>query len=165
MNAKGKPENDHILVYQTSKTNHKLFPALKEVSRQKFIIYGFDIDKTEDNLIFKKTSVSDSFVKDLSTAKAIITNGGFSLISEGLFLQKPILSNPVHGQFEQILNATHIEKMGYGLFVEKIDSDSIKLFLRNIERYKENLKKHTQKDNKLALSEINKKIDEVLNIR
>ena len=159
------PAKDHILVYQTSKTNKHLLPALKDISREKFLVYGFDVDKTEDNVEFKKTSVNNSFLDDLASCKAVVANGGFSLISEAVFLKKPVLSNPVVGQFEQILNATQIEKNGYGMFVEKITSDGIKLFLRNLEKFRKNLEKNSQEDNREALSKIDEKIEEVLNIR
>ena len=155
--------NNHILVYQTSKTNKKLFPALKEVSKEKFIVYGFDEAKIDQNLVFKKTSGGDTFLKDLSTAKAVITNGGFSLMSESVFLHKPVLSNPVSGQFEQIMNATMLENNGYGMFAKRISSDNIKLFLRNLDNYKSNLENYKQQDNSEALSKINSKIEEILN--
>ena len=161
---KNSKEKDYVLVYQTSKTNKHLFPALKEIKKEAFIIYGFDIEKKEKNLTFKKTNVSNEFLKDLSECKAIITNGGFSLISEAIFLGKPILSNPVSGQFEQILNASQVEKEGYGMFVSKITSDKIKLFLRNLDNYKQNLAKYSQIDNKTSFSEIESKIKETLNI-
>ena len=165
INKKNTKEKEHILVYQTSKTNKDLFPALKEITKEKFIVYGFDIEKKEDNLEFKKTNISNSFLDDLASCKAIITNGGFSLMSEAIFLKKPVMSNPVTGQFEQILNATQLEKEGYGMFVEKITSEKIKLFLKNLDRYKQNLENYKQEDNREALSQIEKKIEEVLNIR
>src|SRR6185369_12152091 len=48
----------------------------------------------------KKRSL-DGFLRDLSGAKAVIANAGFSLISEGLYLDKPYLAIPVKNQFEQ----------------------------------------------------------------
>ncbi|MFP4117820.1 MAG: MJ1255/VC2487 family glycosyltransferase [Candidatus Woesearchaeota archaeon] len=163
IDKKDEVEKDHIFVYQTSKTNKRLFPALKEVNKEKFIIYGFDEEKKEENLIFRKTRAGGQFLKDLSTAKAVITNGGFSLMSEAVFLKKPILSNPVSGQFEQIMNATMLEREGYGAFSKRITPEAIKLFLRNLEKYRKNLAGFDHEDNSCALAEIDSKIEEILN--
>ncbi|HTX61085.1 MAG TPA: MJ1255/VC2487 family glycosyltransferase, partial [Methanobacterium sp.] len=84
---------EHILVYQTSDSNLELIENLKNME-DKFIIYGFFKDEKIDNLTFKKFN-EDQFFEDLATARAIITNGGFSLISEALYLEKPVYSIPV----------------------------------------------------------------------
>jgi uncharacterized protein (TIGR00661 family) len=44
----------------------------------------------------------------------VIANSGFSLICEALYLGKPYLAIPVRHQFEQVLNAYYVDKMGYG---------------------------------------------------
>ena len=52
----------------------------------------------------------------LKQTKAIITNGGFTVISEALYLKKPIFSIPIKNQFEQALNAKFVEKLGAGVY-------------------------------------------------
>jgi uncharacterized protein (TIGR00661 family) len=128
---------DHILVYQTSKSNEKLLKTLKNCG-EKFVIYGFDLDKKDGNLEFKPFNESE-FFEDIQNSRAVITNGGFTLISEALYLKKPVLSIPVKGQFEQILNAIYLEKLGYGEFHEEINNDNLKKFLNNLSKYQENL--------------------------
>ncbi len=146
----------HVLVYQTSKSNKKVLKELKSVD-QKFIIYGFDVSKKDKNLIFKKFSTS-GFLNDLASCKAVITNGGFTLMTEALYLKKPVLSEPIQGQFEQILNAYYLNKMGYGEFVEKMSGLEIKKFLNNIPIYERELENYTSKDNK----KIFKKLDKIV---
>lgn len=156
--AKNTKQKDHILVYQTTSTNKNLLSTLQKLPNEKFIVYGFDKNKKDKNVRFKKTSVKNDFIEDLTSAKAIITNGGHSLITEGIFLQKPILSNPVVGQFEQILNATQVEKLRYGRYTKKITPDSIKSFLYDFKFYKQNLENYKQKDNSAAFEIIDKEI-------
>jgi uncharacterized protein (TIGR00661 family) len=127
----------HILVYQTSKSNEKLLKTLKSFG-EKFVIYGFDLDKKDGNLEFKPFNESE-FFEDIQNSRAVITNGGFTLISEALYLKKPVFSIPVKGQFEQILNAIYLEKLGYGEFHEEINNDNLKKFLNNLSKYQENL--------------------------
>lgn len=136
MGLKGE-YGDHILVYQTSKSNEKLLKTLKNCG-EKFVIYGFDLDKKDGNLEFKPFNESE-FFEDIQNSRAVITNGGFTLISEALYLKKPVLSIPVKGQFEQILNAIYLEKLGYGEFHEEINNDNLKKFLNNLSKYQENL--------------------------
>jgi len=161
INAKKTKSKDHILVYQTSKTNKNLFKALKENSSQNFIVYGFDINKKDKNIELKKYSQA-GFIKDFAESKAVITNGGFSLISEAVFLKKPILSNPIKGQFEQILNATFVDKMGYGLFYDEISSNAIEKLIQNLDKFKNNLDKNCQEDNSFAFEKIENKIKELI---
>ena len=112
-------KKNHILVYQTSKSNDYLMDILKETDEE-YIIYGFDKTQIDKNLIFKKPS-KKGFAKDLISCKAIITNGGFTLISEAVTLEKPILSIPVKRQIEQEINAYYVNKSGFGVCFEKIN--------------------------------------------
>ncbi|HLD86464.1 MAG TPA: glycosyltransferase family protein, partial [Candidatus Nanoarchaeia archaeon] len=80
--------------------------------------------------------------------------GGFTLISEALYLQKPILSIPVEGQFEQTLNALYLKKLGYGVYAKKTTREGIEAFLGNLPLLKKYLKKYKKHTNKDALGKI-----------
>lgn len=140
----------HVLVYQTSKTNQLLLNVLKFID-EKFIVYGFEADKKDGNMTFRQFN-EKQFYNDLASAKAVITNGGFTLISEAIYLKKPILSIPIRGQFEQIVNALYLQKLGYGKFIEAADKDGIMCFLRNLKQYEEKLSvlKYESKENIIA---------------
>jgi len=149
-------KGDHILVYQTSTSNLELLKILNGMD-EKFILYGFNEDKVEENITFRKFN-EDQFFKDLGTCKAVIANGGFTLISEAIYLKKPVLSIPVKGQFEQILNAIYLEKLGYGEFHEELNKEMVEKFLENLHIYDESLKSYTQNGNKDILKEIDRQI-------
>ena len=103
-------EGDHVLVYVTSPA-----PALAKLLNQvrcKFIAYGFGREGVEGNIAFKKPSL-EGFFSDLVSARAVIANSGFSLVTEALHLGKPYLAVPVSHQFEQIFNAYWLQKSGY----------------------------------------------------
>lgn len=140
--AKTKQE-DFILIYQTSQSNTAMFDILKSFEREKFVIYGFNIQKKEKNLTFLKFS-EDGFIKDLANCKAAITNGGFTMMSECVYMHKPTYSIPVKKQFEQICNAIYLDKLGYGEFHEEISYRGFSGFLYNIENYRKNLRKYRQ---------------------
>lgn len=133
-----KPYNGgHVLVYQTSDSNERLLDILKEFDDE-FIVYGFHRDEQVENLLFKSFN-EDEFFTDLSQARAVIANGGFTLISEALYLGKPVLSVPVKKQFEQILNALYLERLGYGEFHDELEREDIENFLSKLDEYRENI--------------------------
>ncbi|QUH22940.1 glycosyltransferase [Methanobacterium alkalithermotolerans] len=143
---------DYILVYQTSTSNLKLIEVLKKTPYN-FVIYGFDKAQKNENLHFKIFNENE-FFNDLENSQAIISNGGFGLISEALYLKKPVYSIPVQGQFEQILNAVYLQKSGYGEFHEHISLESLQLFLENLSKYQENLSTYQGVGNEEIIKEL-----------
>ncbi|OFX36034.1 MAG: hypothetical protein A2X08_08245 [Bacteroidetes bacterium GWA2_32_17] len=145
INAKTVYQN-HILVYQTSSSQQNLTKILNEVENEKFLVYGFNIDEVKGNCILKKFS-EDGFINDLATSNAVITNGGYSLISEAVYLKKPVCSFPIKNQFEQFMNAAYIEKLSYGKHLTEFNSKGISEFLDNLNIYRTSIICYTQKGN------------------
>ena len=150
-------EGQHILVYQTSDSNLKLLDLLKELDEE-FIIYGFHKDEQDTNLTFKSFNDKE-FLQDLATCRAVLTNGGFTLISEALYLKKPVLSVPVKKQFEQILNAIYLDRLGYGEYHEDLEKGDVLKFLKKLEIYRDNIEKNFQHDRNQG---INEELDELI---
>lgn len=148
-------EGDYILVYLTSQFS-RLIEIFRGI-RKKFVIYGFNRDEEEGNLVFKKAG-QDNFLKDLAGCQGVVANAGFTLITEALYLGKPYLALPVGGQFEQVFNAYTLEKLGYGKYWDELDKERIESFLFNLGFYRENLASYHKEDN----SKIFQKIDELI---
>ena len=144
-----------VLVYVTS-PSEELAGLLRQV-RCPFTCYGFGREGREGNLLFKKPSL-DTFREDLACCRAIVANSGFSLISEALYLGKPYLAVPVKRQFEQILNAYYIDKMGYGSYGDDLSKVKIEAFLFNLDLYRENLDRYPREDNSVLFA----KLDQVI---
>jgi len=137
-------ESDHVLVYVTSPA-----PALTKLLasvRCQFIAYGFGREGTEGNITYKKPSLT-GFFSDLVSARAIIANSGFSLVTESLHLGKPYLAVPVSHQFEQIFNAYWLEKSGYGAYWEELNKERVESFLFNLPHYRESLANYPRQGN------------------
>ncbi len=151
-----KPQSrDYILVYLSFQYEN-IIDLLKNIDG-KFVVYGMDRDDTDGNIVFKKSS-QEKFLKDLADCKAVIATAGFTLITEALYLGKPYLAIPVKKQFEQILNAYYLDKLGYGKYWEELDRGKIGLFLSNLDEYREKLAGYEREDN----SKIFRKIDELI---
>ena len=103
----------------------------------------------------------EAFVADLASSKAVISNGGFTLLGEAVFMGKPVCSIPVKAQFEQYLNAAYIEKLGYGRNFPDFNSGFIKEFIDEIPRFKGNLKNYKQEGNKVLFEEIDSYIEKL----
>ncbi len=125
---------EHILIYSTTGEDEKqLREVLGKYGEQKFYIYGFKKDLEYKNCIFKKRS-TEGFLGDLAGAKGVIASAGFSLISECMYLKKKMLMLPLAGQYEQIINAHYIQKLGLGISAEKLDEMVLGWFLGELDK-------------------------------
>ena len=148
---------DHVLVYQTAESSINLMEELKKLD-YKFIVYGFNKDDVDENLTYRSFNEKQIF-EDMRTAKAIIVNGGFTMISEAIYLKKPIYCTPAHKNFEQILNGFYVEKLGFGEYHDKLDVKKIESFLDNLDKYQENLNKVEPWDNTEILKDLDLSIE------
>lgn len=148
---------DHVLVYQTAESSINLMEELKKLD-YKFIVYGFNKDDVDENLTYRSFNEKQIF-EDMRTAKAIIVNGGFTMISEAIYLKKPIYCTPAHKNFEQILNGFYVEKLGFGESHDDLDVNKIEGFLDNLDKYQENLNKVEPWDNTEILKDLDLSIE------
>ncbi len=148
---------EHVLVYVTSPA-----PVLAKLLNSvhcPFIAYGFSREGQNGNILFREPSVS-KFLEDLSGAKAIVANAGFSLMTEALHLGKPYLAIPMKHQFEQIFNAYWLDKMGYGTYWEDLNKERVESFLFNLPRYSQQLSAYPRKGNAALLGKLDALIAE-----
>ncbi len=148
-------EGDHILVYVTSPA-----PALAKLLgsvRGRFVAYGFAREGQEGNILYERPSL-DGFFADLVSARAVVANSGFSLVTEALHLGKPYLAVPVSHQFEQVFNAYWLEKSGYGAYWDELNKECVEAFLYNLPHYREALAQYPRQGNGALLT----KLDELI---
>jgi uncharacterized protein (TIGR00661 family) len=150
----------HVLVYQTSTSDKTLIPTLNSIEGERFIVYGLRKNAHNGNCQIKEFS-EDGFVEDLASAKAIVSNGGLSLIGEAVYLGKPVYSVPVKHQYEQMMNARYIEELGYGLCADSIDGDMLRMFLREQPRYAARVARHTQEGNEVLFTTVDKLVKQL----
>ncbi len=160
LSAKSEP-GEHLLVYQTSTTNQALVAGL-EASSLPCRVYGMRREITapevEGNLTFMPFS-EKGFIDDLRTARAVVAGGGYTLMSEAVYLRKPMLSLPVEGQFEQVLNALYLERLGYGMYAKALDGDVLKEFLSRVPKCQEALKGYSQDGNTKLIAALDEQLE------
>ena len=118
---------EHVVVYQTTAGDPRLLEALRG-ARARFVVYGLGRSEKLGNVELRAFDEA-AFVSDLASARAVIANGGFTAISEAVYLGKPILSVPVRGQPEQELNAAWVGELGVGESAPLLSSRVIDEFL------------------------------------
>jgi uncharacterized protein (TIGR00661 family) len=125
---------DHVLVYQTTAGDPRLLPALRAVPGARFVLYGLGREETLGNVELRPFDEA-RFVHDLASSRAVIANGGFTTLSEAVFLGKPILSVPLVHQPEQEINAAWLEALGLGARAVRIDPGVVSRFLARAEAF------------------------------
>jgi uncharacterized protein (TIGR00661 family) len=152
--AASSERGDHLVVYSSGE--EALIDALR-VTDVPCRVYGMrggpEADQVEGNLEFRPRS-GPGFVEDLRTARGVVAGGGFSLLSEAVYLGKPVLAIPLRGQFEQLMNARYLERDGYGLCAEEVDEQVVDRFLEGLDRFEQALSGYRQDGNAVALETV-----------
>jgi uncharacterized protein (TIGR00661 family) len=122
---------DHVLVYQTATGDARLLDTMRSVPEVRFRVYGHGRASGERPAGNVELCDFDerTFLADLAGARAVVTNGGFTTISEALYLGKPVLSVPLEHQAEQLLNAAWLEELGLGIAAFRPRSATIRDFI------------------------------------
>ena len=159
-----RPEpGDHLLVYQTATTNRALPETLKRLGMPARV-YGLRRDLTEDladgNVTYRPFGEA-RFIEDLRTARAVVAGGGFTLLSEAVYLRKPVLSIPVERQFEQVLNALYLQELGYGTYSRRLDEAALGAFLARVPDHERALSGYSQDGNVVALATVKEQLAQV----
>ncbi|MBI1825537.1 MAG: hypothetical protein HY287_10280 [Planctomycetes bacterium] len=122
-------EGKFLLAYKTGALGGVgILEAIRKADRMPIRAYGFGIVGQERHISFHQLS-TDAFLDDLSSCAGVIASAGHSLISECLYFRKPMLLLPLAGQFEQAINAFHVERLGAGRVARVLDRSAIDAFI------------------------------------
>ncbi|MFW5747113.1 MAG: glycosyltransferase family protein, partial [Nanoarchaeota archaeon] len=99
-----------------------------------FYVYGFGKKRARKHLTFFNFS-EDGFIQHLASAKAVIIGGGLSLMSEAIYLKKPVFSVPLRNHYEQIMNAYYLQKLKFGEHHQKPQLVDVHDFLLKLDLY------------------------------
>jgi uncharacterized protein (TIGR00661 family) len=126
---------DHVLVYQTASGDPRLLPSLTATRGARFVVYGLGREARMENVELRSFD-EQRFVRDLASARAVIANGGFTTLSEALYLGKPVLSVPMRYQGEQELNAAWLSALGLGATARRFSPAVVAGFLARLDHYR-----------------------------
>jgi uncharacterized protein (TIGR00661 family) len=158
------PTADHILVYQTATAQDDLIAILKSLHDRRFVVYGLGRDEELGNVTLRSFSEA-GFIRELATARAVVTNGGFSLIGEAVYLHRPICSFPLAQQFEQFVNGAEVERLGYGRCFDRFSSDALKAFFYDLDAFGAAVANYRQDGNQRLFDAVDRFLDDAANDR
>ena len=150
---------DHLLVYQTTTPNDQLLGVLEQAGIPARV-YGLGGPDARGSIDLRPFS-EDGFVEDLATCRGVLATGGFSLMGEAIYLGKPVLAVPLKRQFEQLLNALYLQKLGYGEYHSTLTAEAVRGFCDRIGGYTEALGGHQQQRNEAILSALDRLLAEI----
>lgn len=147
-------DDNYVVVYQTSNS----FTGLPDLLRQlpfQFKVFAYDRTGKDGNISYYPRA-DLRFIEEVGGASWVLTNGGYTLMSEALFLGKPVFSLPVAWQFEQWLNAHYLQDLGYGAMCDdpRDFEPRITDFLGKVDWYRKNISRQNFLGNDLALARI-----------
>ena len=156
---------DHLVVYgRISETSTAALQASGVPCRVYGARDGLTADEEDGNLLYRPFA-NERFVDDLRTCRGVVASAGFSLMSEVVYLRKPMLALPLAGQFEQEMNARYVERLGYGVASSALDEVALERFLDRESEHAEALTGYEQDGNTEALETVDRAIDDVLRTR
>ena len=127
---------DNVLVYLAWEELEKMIALLNQIEEKHFIYYcDIQNQKVVKNVTLKPFS-ENGFKNDLIESEHLITNAGFQLPAEALFVGKKILCKPLDGQPEQEHNAKILNDLGYATISKTIDINSINNWLHSSKKIK-----------------------------
>jgi uncharacterized protein (TIGR00661 family) len=158
---KGRPVRDHVVCYFNTRADHaRIVGALTLVPEERFRLYGkpgLAGEQTYGNVTVCPFS-DEAFLEDLSTSRAVIGGAGFTLMSEAIYLGKPMLAVPFGDQFEQILNARYLKMLEYGSWCSSLSAGEVRAFLGGVEGYREKLARFGHDGNRALLGAVSRAV-------
>jgi uncharacterized protein (TIGR00661 family) len=156
-----RTRGEHLLVYQTAEGDEHALRVLAETGLE-CRVYGarrdLEADVVEGDLRFRPFSDA-GFVEDLASCRGVVASGGFTLMSEAVYLGKPLLSVPIAGQFEQIMNARWLAHLGYGRCAESLDAGALRGFLAELASMEDALAGYLQFGNEATFSAVDELLE------
>lgn len=133
---------EHILVYYNQPQGAGDVLDVLASADARFIVYNFEVGDPDryPNITFKAPCL-EGFLRDLATSRGVLCTAGFTLISESLYLGKPLLVAPNRGIFEQTLNALWLEEqqLGQAVLDEPLSKEALRRFLSTLTDYQARL--------------------------
>lgn len=156
---------DHVLVYYNHGEGAEDVLRSLRATDHRYVIYGFPQDEQyeSNSLLEVKEPSIRGFLEDLARSRAVICTAGFTLMSEALYLGKPLLVVPNEGIFEQTLNARYLESEGLGARTDQqgLCARVVEQFLGETDRYRARLASLNSCGNDEAIACIERMVNKV----
>ena len=120
---------DKILVYLPFEDPGDFVPELRQITDHEFYIYAKWPGASDRGHLHFRPLSRQAFLADLVESNGVMTNAGFELISEALYLGKRLLVKPLKNQLEQESNAMALAGLGLGIAVIELRTAAVAQWL------------------------------------
>ncbi len=120
---------DRFLVYLPAESEQSIAALLGRLPQHRFVAYRPVPEPVERGNVSIRPYDRAAFVADLSACSGVITNAGFSLVSEALHLGRRLLVQPIRRHPEQFLNGRALTALGLGTVVERLTAAAIESWI------------------------------------
>ena len=116
---------ERILVYLPAESEQSITALLGRLPHRRFVAYRPVPAPVDRGNVSIRPYDRGAFVADLVACSGVITNAGFSLVSEALHLGRRLLVQPIGRHPEQFLNGRALVALGLGTVVERLTVGAI----------------------------------------
>ncbi|MCG8570813.1 MAG: hypothetical protein MJB14_11800 [Spirochaetes bacterium] len=153
---KNKVRSDnYILLYLRRMVKNQILPIITQITNYNFVVFVENLTEEERKLYqndwieFHDINPA-KFLEYLVNCKAVISTGGYTLITESLILKKPYFAIPLGGLFglEQKLNLNILIHLncGSGCRPDQLTKEKVLEFLKKIPFYQEHVDQYALND-------------------
>ena len=129
INGRNNRIKNKVLIYLPFEALKDILALLEPFGRSEFFIYHRLGSAEDHGHLHLRPYSRDGFLNDLSECNGVISNAGFELASEALYLGKKVLVKPLAGQMEQMSNALAIDSLNLGMAMKRLDPAFVDHFL------------------------------------
>lgn len=126
-----------FLVYLAWEEQDQMISILNSIKENEFIYYSSVDKEVQIGNVTLKPYSNKYFKEDLIACNGLITNAGFQLPAEAIYLGKKILCKPLTGQPEQEHNAKTLKRLQHATVCSEFTKEEIELWIRNGKQKKE----------------------------
>ena len=120
---------DAILVYLPFESLAAVRQLLTAFPHQKFKVFHPQVKREDVGHISYFPPSRNGFAEAMRNSSGVIANAGFETTSEALALGKKLLVKPLHGQFEQQVNAHALQSAKLAAVMTKLSTAAVTEFL------------------------------------
>jgi len=126
-----------FLVYLAWEEQDQMIPILNTITGNEFIYYSSVDQEVQIANVTLKPFSNKHFKEDLIACNGLLTNAGFQLPAEAIYLGKKILCKPLAGQPEQEHNAKILKRLEHATVCAEFTKEEIEMWIQNGKQKKE----------------------------
>ena len=119
-----------MVVYLPFEDLDEIKSLLEPLTDGHFYIYAGVEGPSDKRNIHVRPFSRQGFLDDLTTCEGVISNAGFALASESIYMGKKLLVKPLKRQLEQESNALALETLNVGMVMNSLDRSTIKRWFK-----------------------------------